>query len=151
MKELEINSMKIEDVAIFDFNIPFNKWNIGVLKDDCSVIIHSEIHRIKNRFFIKSDIAFTLQLECSRCLKHFDRNVLEHTDVYFENKRNLKSYDADYKDIDSAIYEYTGSTIDLTQMVYDTIITSIPMKPLCSPNCKGIKLKDKNIDIKLAL
>jgi len=151
MKELEINSMKIEDFAIFDFDIPFAKWNIDSLKDNSYVKVHSEIHRVKNRFIAKNDIVFTLQLECSRCLKHFEKDVAEHIDVYFENKRNLSSYDTDYKDIDSAIYEYSGSIIDLTQMVYDTIITSIPMKPLCSPDCKGIKLKDKDIDIKLAL
>ncbi len=143
--------MQIEDELILDFDIPFDKWKIDSIKKNSTVKIHTDIHKIKNRFFIKSDIVFTLQLQCSRCLKNFDKEIKEHIDVYFENKRNLKSYDTDYKDLDSAIYEYWGSTIDLSQMVYDTIITSIPMKPLCSPKCRGIKLKDKDIDIKLAL
>ena len=151
MRELEINSMKIEDVFVFDFDIPSDKWGIDLLKKKSTVKIHSEIQRIKSRFFTKSNIIYTLSLKCSRCLKQFDMNFNEHIEIYFENKRDLKADDIDSEDIDSAIYEYSGAVINLTQMVYDTIITSIPMKPLCSSNCRGIELKNKDIDIKLAL
>ncbi len=150
MKELIINSINLENKNYFDFNIPANKLNIREIPPDSLVKIKGCMERIGTRFFVKCDINFKLKLQCSRCLNYFETNFHEHIEVFYEKIKNSNREEIELSE-DSFTYEYTGNNIDLTQVIYDTILLNKPMKSLCNPDCKGIKINNKNSDINLSL
>lgn len=83
---------------------------------------------------IKAD----LTLKCSRCLKDFEY-VLE---TELEEKLSKESGN------DDAIH-FEGEIVDLTDIVLNNILLSLPMKPVCREDCKGLCPKcgsDMNID-----
>lgn len=57
------------------------------------------------------------ELECSRCLANF-------------NSTFAGSFDETYPE--------TVESIDLTDAVRQTVLLSVPVKPLCSTDCKGL-------------
>jgi uncharacterized protein len=61
----------------------------------------------------------TAVLECNRCLRKFD-------------------YGVRVEDYRFALQVKGDETIDLTPSVREDIILSLPMKRLCSPECKGL-------------
>ena len=77
---------------------------------------------------LNGTIVLELELKCHRCLKQLKKDFSLKID---ESYSNAESIPEDY-------YKFAGNEIDLTDMVLDVIITNIPMKVLCSVDCKGI-------------
>lgn len=75
---------------------------------------------------VTGKISTTIKAQCSRCLQNFDYKI----DIDF-NESFSKNHDEE-------TYYYDGNTIDLSNMVIDNIILSIPIKFLCSESCKGL-------------
>ena len=63
---------------------------------------------------------------CSRCLKE----ILYPVDFRFTEH---------YKEsLEDGVYPYTGDEIDLDRMLCDNVVLSLPLKFLCSEDCKGL-------------
>ncbi len=65
--------------------------------------------------------------ECDRCLKEFDKE-------YSFNFNETFSQDPD----DETLLISRNHTVDLQPLVYDTVITSLPIERLCKEDCKGL-------------
>jgi uncharacterized protein len=83
-------------------------------------------------FLDNDDIAVTGSFEaranvvCAKCLKEFEYPVSFHFTEYYKKSRQ----DADYT--------YAGHSIDLTQMLQDNFVLSLPSRHVCSEMCKGL-------------
>ena len=65
--------------------------------------------------------------ECDRCLREFSKDfVFKFSEVY--------SFNAEEEDLLIS----RNNTVDLQPLVYDTIITSLPIERLCKKDCKGL-------------
>lgn len=88
---------------------------------------------VKADYFLdKRDIVVTGSFEgatmvsCSKCLKEFEYPVsFKFTEYYKESP-------------DEMDYAYEGYSIDLTQMLQDNMILSLPSRHVCSEICKGL-------------
>jgi uncharacterized protein len=82
-----------------------------------------------------------VELECSRCLKSFKQPVLiEIDEEYTRNPfipKGGKEIELKAEDFASPIEK--DNTIDLTELIRQDILLNLPVQPLCSPGCKGIK------------
>jgi uncharacterized protein len=92
-------------------------------------------------FVLQGRLESTLSLECSRCLKPvettFSVDVLEEFTRHASGAR------------DEEIREFFGEEIDATGVLREIILLSLPVKPLCSPDCQGLCPYcgiDKNVD-----
>ena len=63
---------------------------------------------------------------CSKCLKEFEYPVSYKFTEYYK------------KSPDEADYAYSGYSIDLTQMLLDNLILSLPSRHVCEQMCKGL-------------
>ena len=73
-------------------------------------------------------ITTTLELQCSRCLSNFAKDV----EVQIEEKLStMENKDDDYIFI-------KGDVIDITEIIENNIIVSLPIRRLCSDECKGL-------------
>lgn len=103
------------------------------------VTLAFDIHKDKQHFQLVGQVRTTLELHCSRCLEpfewpveaSFDLRYQPHAENSGEGEREIEE-----DDLTTAFYEH--DTIDLGQLMQEQFYLSLPMKPLCSANCKGL-------------
>ena len=100
---------------------------------------------------------------CCRCLKEFDQPVSINFEEEYAKKQVLRQAEENDEGIDEEgmelkdedfIFEISeDNIIDLGEAIRQNIIVSLPIKPLCSKSCKGIKIeapsKKKAVDPRL--
>lgn len=88
---------------------------------------------------VKGIITGEVELECSRCLKDYKMQIktlieLNYHPIEELNREELVELKRDEMDVDF----YREGLIDTDDIIRDQILLNIPMKPLCSEDCKGL-------------
>lgn len=78
---------------------------------------------------LEANIKTELELQCSRCLDTFIYPIDIDIEERFTNNDGNKSEDVIY---------VNGDDIDVTEIVENAIISSLPIKRLCKEDCKGL-------------
>ena len=98
-----------------------------------------EIYKDKSTFRLVGRTQTTLEVPCSRCLEPmvlpvdaaFDLRYQPHTVNTGEGEREIEE-----DDLTTAFYQ--KDEIDLEQLMREQFYLALPMKPLCSEDCKGL-------------
>ena len=75
--------------------------------------------------FVNGEISYSINTVCSRCL----------TPTVYEK---VVPFDEKFSPSDDEAYPYYKETVDLTDMVNDKIILSLPYAVYCKDDCKGL-------------
>jgi uncharacterized protein len=124
-----------EDGKRFDKCIQHNDYTAFSLR---KVDVHCLITKTSGTVFIKGSLSASLGIACSRCLE--DITVPIGTDFAYSllpGEPEVKE-DLELAAEDLDISYYSGDFIDLTPIICEQIILQIPLKPLCSEECKGL-------------
>jgi uncharacterized protein len=78
---------------------------------------------------VELNISGQVEMLCSRCIENYIQTVCAESEHIFV-KEGFQT------DEDQHIYK--GDEIDLTEIVLNEIAAELPMKPLCTTNCKGL-------------
>ncbi len=80
-----------------------------------------------------------VSLACARCLEPFVLPIEVQTRFTFCKAcgRTWQHRETGLSVEDLETGSYDGDEIDLSELVYEQIVLSLPMKPLCSADCKG--------------
>lgn len=70
-----------------------------------------------------------LRLNCSRCLSDFNKDI----DIPIH-----ESFSTNPNNEDDEVIFINGDTIDITNIIKNNIIMSLPIKKLCKNDCKGL-------------
>ena len=98
-----------------------------------------EITKSNRDVFIRGSIGANIILVCSRCLREFDYPLisdLKHTLCPTEQKDIAYELELTSDDLEFSLY--CGEEIDISQVVIEQIVLSVPVKPLCHNLCKGL-------------
>jgi len=97
-----------------------------------------QITKASSTVFIKGSLSAIIGIVCSRCLE--DVNLTVGGDFAYtlvpltpETREELELRAEDLE-----VSSYKGDFIDLAPIIYEQIILQIPIKPLCSQDCKGL-------------
>lgn len=82
-----------------------------------------------NIIFLDATVKTELLIPCSRCFEKFGYQV----NIEIHEKLSINPDNED----DEIIY-IEGEKIDISDIVEDNIITSLPIKKLCNEDCKGL-------------
>lgn len=102
------------------------------------VKVNFEITKDKDGYKLKLKMEGYVELECSRCLEIYEKDISQEKTKLLQNTPEgegvlmLKP-----KDLEVTFME-EHDKVDIADLVREEIILSIPMKPLCSPYCRGI-------------
>lgn len=98
-----------------------------------------KIFKYKKKVIIDGTVQITVSLLCSRCLSEFpypvkisfneEYNPAEEAAEDEEKELSVKELDLSY---------YSNDEIDLKELIKEQILLSVPMKPLCAEECRGI-------------
>ena len=125
-----------EDGLVLDFEEQFG------VEEGISLVspakAHLELVKTHGEIIVTGNVSTELELECSRCLGRFRRNMNEPVDVVYHPLDEVGADRHELKDDEMDMGFYQGEELDLRELVREQIMLNIQMKPLCSELCKGI-------------
>ncbi|HHL74018.1 MAG TPA: DUF177 domain-containing protein [Bacteroidetes bacterium] len=100
-------------------------------RDEISVAL--ELEKMRTRLYIRLEAHTQAHYVCDRCLEPFVAAIAEKFSF-------LYTEDSDLISPDDFIYAYDASRpeIDIAPAVKETILLGVPIKFLCSEECKGL-------------
>jgi len=98
-----------------------------------------DIFKDKEQFRLVGGVQTTLELPCSRCLESFTLPVEQTFDLRYQpHARNTGEGEREIEEDDLTTAFYEDDEIDLGQLMREQFYLALPMKPLCSDDCKGL-------------
>jgi uncharacterized protein len=82
-------------------------------------------------------------LECARCLSVYHQPISGDFRLILE-EREGHSGPAGENETANFYFDASHPQIDISPFIYEEIMTSLPIKPLCDLNCKGIVVNTTN-------
>ena len=125
--------------------------DLDALKEDLppfskKISCRAQIDHSGADLFIHLQFDGVFDLECSRCLKHFKCPIKGDLRLIVKEQPGKFGPVLDDESVDF-YYDSRHPQVDLSPAIYDEIMTALPLKPLCSDDCKGIELHDKQITV----
>ncbi|MGL4847933.1 MAG: YceD family protein [Clostridium sp.] len=116
-----------------EINYEFNMENFTFSGEDIvpveKAIVKGNIISNNGEVLLDLNIKTKLKLVCSRCLETFIYPIDIDIEERFTNDTEIESEDVSFVD---------GDTINITDIVESEIISTLPIKRICSSNCKGL-------------
>lgn len=104
------------------------------------VIINAELLKNGDTVVISGTVNYRLKLCCVNCLENFEREFSEKIYQEYIKSSVSKSVSASHlEEIDFVREFYNSDFFDLTPLVRDTILLSVPIAFWCQPDCPGVK------------
>jgi len=120
-------------------NVDIEEARKEVIPPIQDLICKAEIDRIKTRITVHINYQVIMRLECSRCLREFSFPLNGNFFITLKNKSEGKNRPINGEEEEDCDYHFNDTTeeIDIRSTVFDEIILSVPMKPLCRETCPG--------------
>ena len=88
---------------------------------------------------LQAGIAVAMTFACGRCLKDVEEHISGEIATYYEKTGRVIPDGEELTESDDVeILDYGAKTIDLRRRVSELVNLNLPMKPLCSEECKGL-------------
>ena len=92
--------------------------------------------------YVKGEADVTLKLECARCLEPFDSSRVHSLALVIKLARKGEIGGSDGQSSDDFFVLDDGEDeFAFVPIIRERVILSLPMKPLCSEDCKGLCAK----------
>jgi uncharacterized protein len=103
------------------------------------VALAFDIHKDKDQFRLVGTVKTTLELPCSRCLEPYVAPVDASFDLRYQpHRHNAGEGEREIEEDDLTTAFYENEEIDLGQLMREQFYLALPMKPLCSDDCRGL-------------
>jgi uncharacterized protein len=98
-----------------------------------------DIFKDKQQFRLVGHVQTTLELSCSRCLEPFTRSVDAEFELRYQpHAENTGEGEREIEEDDLSTAFYRNDQIDLGELMREQFLLALPMKPLCSEDCRGL-------------
>jgi uncharacterized protein len=90
---------------------------------------------------VKGSLNFTALQDCSRCLNDFECSVSQPLELFYRTGKledSLVGKEAELTSDDLNVIAYKGNELDIWPDIREAMMLAMPMKPLCSEDCRGI-------------
>jgi uncharacterized protein len=137
---LDLSKIRVPHVAVDEvyaperFHGPEDAYRIAE-----PVRLHLDIDKAGDRFRITGRVRTVLELSCGRCLDPFALPVDATFDLmYHPQSANVGEGELEVEEDDLSTAFYEKDRIDLEQLMREQFQLSLPMKPLCRADCRGL-------------
>ena len=144
------HSLKINVVTIPEEGLDFALAEDGKWFEECfqesdhhdfslrKIDVQCHIVKTSGTIFIKGSLSLSLAIYCSRCLEDVILPVGGDFAYTLVPEKPETKEDLELTAEELEISYYQGDFIDLQPIICEQIILQIPIKPLCSEDCKGL-------------
>jgi uncharacterized protein len=103
------------------------------------VSLSFDIIKDKDQYQLIGRVKTTLELPCSRCLEPFAWPVDSEFNLRYQPRtQNAGEGEREIREDDLTTAFYENEEIDLGQLMRELFYLSLPMKPLCTADCRGL-------------
>lgn len=93
-----------------------------------------DIQKADEEFFCQGQLEADATVECARCLEQFKQKLIDSTDFIVTPFKQ----EGGIIDDEDRVYYDANLRADLWEIVRQTIILALPLKPLCREDCQGL-------------
>jgi len=133
--KIELRSLK-DEVNYIDFEEPPDSFGLKVegVEFFCPVRLKLRVLKSGKNYIGGGRIKTEVNFECSRCLKKITRALESELKFLLKEEKNqiiLESNEGENR-------IQKGNSFNIDSLVRESLILSLPLKPLCSADCKGL-------------
>lgn len=101
------------------------------------VRVNIKLERTGRRVLAQGPISTQFRLTCSRCLDEFDQPIADSLFMVFSPRIQVEEMAEENAGSMNEEY-YNGEEIDIWLIIKENLFLSIPIKPVCRDNCRGL-------------
>lgn len=140
---LKFDIESIPEDSGLEFVRTLKKDSLEINLPDClltrDIELSGEFTRIGREAFFQGRVGAEVQFMCSRCLEEYQKEVeVPLSTCFIPVPENQPQDEHELRASDIELEYYRENTIDLAQPVFDQILLTQPLIPLCDPDCKGL-------------
>jgi len=115
----------------------------GTISDEVEGLVEGKVKltRISQGILVQAKLAVELKLQCSRCLDMFSCPISFNVEEEFLSTASSGSA-ASLAEESQGFTIDSENILDLDELIRQYVLLNLPMKPLCRPDCPGIKEMD---------
>lgn len=113
------SKIKFDGSLKFELNDEYELAEPAQVQGECS-------HTGEDDYLVTGTLRFKVKALCALCLKDVTAEVVTEFSEKFSKEQDEDSY------------QYSGKEICLDKMLQDTAILALPMRILCSEECRGL-------------
>ena len=91
-----------------------------------------ELHKTGKEIIVSGEVTAAVELQCSRCLKIFRRDLLLPVEVVYHPLEEIGAERHELRDEELDMGFYRGEEFDLQELLKEQLLLNVQMKPLCS-------------------
>jgi uncharacterized protein len=110
-----------------------------------TLAVRAPVHSVLNVYRTGSEVLVSgvmdtvVELQCGRCLKNFDMDIKSRLEVVYHPAKEIgKEEHRELKGDELESGFYSDDTLDTVDVLREQLLLSVPMRPLCSEDCKGL-------------
>ncbi len=93
----------------------------------------------ENSLVLQADISVVMTFPCGRCLEDVEEHIGGEIATYYEKTGRVIPEGEELTESDDVeILDYSAKTIDLSRRIAELVNLNMPMKTLCSEDCRGL-------------
>jgi len=124
-----------DEGLIVDIEEPLSTEDV---KLSSPVVSRLSINKVGSEIIISGRLKAAMDLQCSRCLKDFKRDLDIPVNVVYHPVEDVEAERHALRDDEMDMGFYKGDELDLQELIKEQVLLNGEMKPLCSDQCKGI-------------
>lgn len=134
---IDLSHFLVDNEVVYTFS--FNTEDVDIRKLDDYDSVHlislkGEVYKANKELILTIKGNYLYKSICDRCLIKTEKDINFESSAKLEKKGRESTEDLDDEDV---VY-YSDTKIELSEYVWDQILSFIPMKNLCKENCKGL-------------
>ena len=99
--------------------------------------------RIDEMIRVNGNVTTQVRLSCGRCLQEYETPLKSRFDLTYVNRIPEIQTDEEQDEVEISVEEmgliyFEGEEINLKDGIQEQVILALPIKPLCSKDCKGL-------------
>jgi len=98
------------------------------------------VEKLDDTVYVRGNVSAEVHMVCGRCLKDFDRTIEFPLELAFfpkeEEGPGEESHELMPEEMGADYYK--DEEIDISEAVREHLLLNLPIRPLCSEDCKGI-------------
>ncbi|KKQ78552.1 MAG: hypothetical protein UT02_C0063G0002 [Parcubacteria group bacterium GW2011_GWC2_38_7] len=103
------------------------------------IVVSIDVKKVRSEALTKGVTEFSVKQTCSLCLENFISTISSSFEIEFKAapaESIEEDHELEKEELD--IVYIKGPEIDLFEVIREQIFLSLPMKPVCSPECLGL-------------
>jgi uncharacterized protein len=139
---MKVNVLELREGENFlEFRETSASLGLGSLSSafESEIPVSLRLHKHENEIVVWGRASLTATEECSRCLETFGRKFDVQFEAFCDKISALKAEEglADAES-ETFVVSHDGRILNLGPCLLEAIVLSLPIKPLCREDCKGL-------------